>query len=244
MSKRPFIRKQKRKRHGVSFWDAEYASGGHLKLSDDAGDDLKKFTRWLERQTKREVLNPTSSVFDAGCGNGGNLIWLAENFGMHGIGYDISSAAIKLARTASAEHNLAYETRSIAGDLQIPDESQNLVLDMMSSHFLNTKERAFLRDQIFTILKPGGWLFMKTFLRDGDLHSERLLKEFPTKEDGSYTHPVMGMTEHVYYEDELIDFLEAGGFTIHKIYRSHKHILKGKARKRRTVSLYIQKPLF
>lgn len=243
MPKRPFIRKQKRKKHGAAFWDQEYTDGGHLKLSDDAGEDLKKFTRWLIRQSGHDQLNATNSVFDAGCGNGRNLIFLAEEFGMHGAGYDISAAAIKLAKVASAQHQLSYETRSIAGDITLPSESQTLVLDMMSSHFLNAAERTHLRDEVFRILKPGGWLFMKTFLRDGDLHSERLLKEFPTKEDGTYVHPVMGVPEHVYFENELTDFLEEK-FVIHKIYRSHKHISHGKARKRRTISIYAEKSAY
>lgn len=100
-----------------------------------------------------------------------------------------------------------------------------------------------MRDEVFRVLKPGGWFFIKTFLRDGDLHTERLLKEFPAGEDGTYIHPIMGMKEHVYFEDELIEFLEAK-FTVHKVYRSHKHISRGKARKRRTISLYVEKPAF
>ena len=137
MAKRPFIRKQKRKRHGATFWDCEYTEGGHLKLSDDAAEDLKKFTRWLTRQTGSAVLNPTSSVVDFGCGNGRNLIYLAEEFGLHGVGYDISSAAIKIAEQASKHYQLSYTARSIAGTFPLPDASQDLVLDMMTSHFLS-----------------------------------------------------------------------------------------------------------
>lgn len=245
MPKRPFKRKIKRRTHGSTFWDQEYANqGGHLKLSDDAGEDLKKFTRWLERRTGRELLNPTSSVLDIGCGNGRNSLFLAEAFGMHGTGYDISSAAIKQANAAKGEHQFDFSVRSMAEAIPLPDDSQLLVLDMMSSHFLNEQQRTRLRDEIYRVLKPGGWLFMKTFLRDGDLHTKRLLEEFPTDEDGTYVHPVMGMREHVYFESELTEFLEAGGFTIHKSYRSHKHIARGKARKRRTISLYVHKPAF
>ncbi|MAZ56703.1 hypothetical protein CL653_02850 [bacterium] len=243
MAKRPFIRKQKRKRHGATFWDFEYTEGGHLKLSDKPGEDFLKFCRWLERQTGREILNPTSAVVDFGCGNGRHLIHLAEVFGMHGTGYDISASAIKLAKQASEGHNLKYEARSIAGTFPLQDESHMLALDMMTSHFLNKNERETLRDEVCRLLKPGGYLFMKTHLRDGDLHSKRLLESSPAKEDGSYIHPVMGVPEHVYYEEELVEFLSKR-FTIQKIYRSHKHIAHGKARKRRTIAVYAQKPLW
>ncbi len=243
MGKRPFIRKQKRKRHGATFWDFEYTEGGHLKLSDKPGEDFLKFLRWLQRQSGKELLNPTNSAVDFGCGNGRHLIHLAETYGMRGIGYDISAAAIKIAKIASEQFNLTYEARSIAGTFPLEDASQILALDMMTSHFLSGNERAMLRDEIFRVLKPGGYLFMKTHLLDGDLHSKRLLETVPAKEAGSYIHPVMGVPEHVYGEKELVEFL-GEKFDIQKIYRSHKHISHGKARKRRTITIYAQKPLW
>ncbi|MAZ30398.1 hypothetical protein CL655_03930 [bacterium] len=242
MAKRPFKRKIKRKRHGASFWDHEYTEGGHLKLSDEAAEDLKKFCRWLAREHGTEHLHPGAFVADFGCGNGRNLIYLAEQFGVAGVGYDVSSAAIKIARTASKDFKLTYEARSIAGTFpNLPDASCDIVLDMMTSHFLSAKERDQLRSEMLRVLKPGGYLFMKTHLADGDLHTKRLLEEVPAKEANTYIHPVMGVPEHVYFEADLRDFLEPE-FTIKKIYRSHKHVSRGRARKRRTITLYAQKP--
>jgi len=244
MAKRPFIRKQKRKQHGTTFWDSEYTNASHLKLSIEASEDLEKFTRWLLRQKDTTpILTPHHSVLDVGCGNGRNLIYLAQNFGMKGVGYDISTAAISQADAASRDLSLSYTARSIAGTLDVPDDSQALVLDMMASHFLSESERNFLRDEIYRVLMPGGFLFIKTFLADGDLHTRRLLKDHPSPEAGTYIHPVIGVPEHAYAEEELVEFLSEK-FVIHKIYRSHKHVLKGKARKRRTISLYVEKDLY
>lgn len=241
MAKRPFIRKPKRKRHGTAFWDSEYASGGeHLALSGAESEDLAKFTRWLPRQKTAANLSGQASVLDVGCGNGRNLIYLAREFGIKGSGFDISSAAIAEARRVSEGLPLQYTVRGMAGPIDLPDESQDLVLDMMASHFLNAADRKLLRDEIHRVLKPGGWLFMKTFLRDEDLHTERLLKEHPAEEEGSYIHPVIGVAEHAYFEDELLEFL-GEKFIIHKTYRSHKHRAKGQARKRRTISIYAEK---
>ena len=235
------VKNNKRKtRHGTAFWDSEYTNAEHLALSTEASEDLEKFTRWLERQTKRTLLNPTSSAIDLGCGNGRNLVFLAQAFGMRGIGYDSSSAAIKEAQRLSQGLSLSYETRSMAGALTIPDESQMLALDMMSSHFLKKDDRMLLRDEIFRVLKPGGFLFMKTFVLDGDLHSKRLMEEAPGDEENSYIHPVIGVQEHVYSEEELVDFL-GERFIVHKTYLSHKHVSKGKARKRRTIAVYAEK---
>lgn len=240
MAKRPFIRKQKRKQHGATFWDSEYKNASHLKLSTEVSEDLAKFTRWLPRQERSDILAPHSSALDVGCGNGRNLIYLAREFGMSGVGYDISTAAVAQAKAASTGLDVAYTARSIAGPLELPDNSQALVLDMMTSHFLSEKEREFLRDEIYRVLEPGGFLFMKTFLADGDLHTRRLLKDAPGEEDNTYIHPVIGVPEYVYTEEALTEFLGAK-FIIHKIYRSHKHVLRGRARKRRTISIYAEK---
>ncbi len=244
MARKPnFVRKKKRKQHGEAFWDSEYKNPEHLKLSINQSEDLEKFTRWMGRQKREDVLSVTSSVLDVGCGNGRNLIFLAREFGVHGIGYDISKAAISQAIIASKGLQLSYTARTMAGPLLIEDATQNLALDMMSSHFLTKEERLGLRDEIYRTLKPGGFLFMKTFLKDEDLHTARLLKEFPAKEDGSYIHPVMGVAEYVYSEEELTDFLSEK-FIIHKIYRSHKHAFRGQARKRRTITIYAEKDFY
>lgn len=237
------VKNNKSKRHGVAFWDQEYTKPEHLSMSVEVSGDLEKFTRWLERQTKRTILNPTSSVVDFGCGNGRNLLYLAGSYGMHGIGSDSSSAAIKEAKMLAAreEVNLTYVIRSMVGVHEyIADESQTMALDMMSSHFLKKEERELLRDEIYRVLKPGGYFFMKTFLRDGDIHTKRLISEKPGTEEGSYIHPVIGVQEYVYGEEELLDFL-GEKFIVHKAYPSHKHKSKGKARKRRTISVYVQK---
>ncbi|MEZ4104413.1 MAG: class I SAM-dependent methyltransferase [Candidatus Paceibacterota bacterium] len=236
-----FTHKKKRKKHGATFWDAEYTKPEHLKLSEKPSEDLEKFTRWLIRRKREDILSNDANVLDVGCGNGRNLVFLVENFGLKGIGYDISTAAIAQAIAMSKGLPIKYTARSIAGDLEIENESQDLVLDMMTSHFLNQDERLTLRDEIFKILKPGGFLFIKTFLKDKDLHTERLIKSRPGTEDSSYIHPVMGVQEYVYSEEELTDFLSEK-FIIHKIYRSHKHAFRGRARKRRTITIYAEKP--
>lgn len=234
------VKNHKRNRHGTAFWDQEYTNAEHLALSEEASGDLKKFCRWLGRRAKHDILSKNASAIDLGCGNGRNLVYLAREFGLSGIGYDSSAAAIKEARRLSDGLNLEYKVRSMAGALEVPDESQLLALDMMSSHFLKEAERNFLRDEIHRVLKPGGFLFMKTFLKDGDLHTARLIKERPGDEPGSYIHPVIGVQEYVYSEEELIAFLQEK-FIVHKVYTSHKHVSKGKAWKRRTISVYAEK---
>lgn len=241
MARKPnFVRKKKRKVHGATFWDKEYTNPEHLKLSTNESEDLAKFTRWLERRKRVDLLTENESVIDVGCGNGRNLIFLHQQYGLSGFGVDISSAAISQAKKASADMNISYQVGSAADNLPVENESQALALDMMTSHFLNHDGRYQLREELFRVLKPGGFLFMKTFLKDGDLHTSRLLDEFPGAEENTYIHPVMGVAEFVYSEEELMAFL-GERFIIRKVYRSHKHVSRGKARKRRTISVYAEK---
>lgn len=233
----------KKKGKGKEFWNAEYKDGGHLALSTNVSEDLEKFTRFIIRENAYKTLNVTSSVLDLGCGNGRNLIWLSENFAMRGIGYDISAEAISQAKKRSALLNLphTYEARSIAGVIPVPDSSQMFVLDMMTSHFLNKEERAFLVEEIYRVMKPGGFLFYKTFLLDEDRHAYRMLKENPGKEENTYIHPEIGVPEHVSTEEE-IDEIYGRRFKVHKVHKSHRH--RGENAKRRSIVIYAEKPAY
>lgn len=241
MARKPnFVRKKKRQVHGAAFWDQEYTNPQHLKLSTNESEDLAKFTRWAIRRKRTDLLSPSQSVIDVGTGNGRNLLFLHREFGLKGVGIDISTAAIAQAKAASKGIPLTFIVGTAAAPLPVETESQAMSLDMMTSHFLTKSERTALRDEMHRALVPGGYLFMKTFLKDGDLHTERLLKEHPGKELGTYIHPVMGVAEYVYTEEELLAFL-GEKFLIRRVFRSHRHISRGKARKRRTIVVYAEK---
>ena len=230
----------KRKRSGQAFWEQEYTKGGHLALSLNPSEDLEKFIRWLVREHGREHLNVTSAVLDLGCGNGRNIEWLSRSYGIHGTGYDISTEAIKSASRRAAQDNLplTYISRSIAGPINLPDESQSLILDMMSSHFLNKEERTFLIQEIARVLRPGGFLFYKTFLLDEDRHAARMIAENPGEEAQTYIHPKIGAAEYVSREED-VEAAYGPYFTIHKVLKSHRH--KGAQAKRRSISVYLEK---
>lgn len=226
--------------HHKKFWNEEYKSGKHLQLSDEPAEDLEKFCRFLERNYGKKFLNVTTQALDLGSGNGRNLIYLAQEYGMRATGYDISDEGVKQAQKASEGLLIKYVVRSIEGVLDMKDASVDIVLDMMTSHFLKEKEREALLKEVLRVLKPGGWLFYKSFLADQDMHVRRLLKEHPADEKDAYIHPELGVYEHVWTELSIHEFF-APYFEIHKTERSHKHIREGKAWKRRTVSLYLQK---
>ena len=228
---------------GKQFWDREYKNAEYFSLSERPAEDLLKFGRWLERESGRQFLNPTINILDLGCGNGRNLIYLAQTYGCHGVGYDISEVAIKQAKIVAQGLPLGalnFVARSIAGKIDLADSSVDVALDMMASHYLPANERKFLIKEIVRVLKPGGRLLHKTFLLNEDTNAKALLRKYPAGEPNSYIHPTIGALEHVSTEDEIRALYEPY-FEIKKIEKSGKHIIHGKAGKRRSIIVYMEK---
>ncbi|MEI6490438.1 MAG: class I SAM-dependent methyltransferase [bacterium] len=225
-----------------SFWDKEYKTSEHLILSDEPSSDMVKFTNWAERNSEWFPFPKQGLVLDVGCGNGRNVIYMSETYKMRGVGFDISEVAVNQAsRTAGSKKlGIDFFVQSAKDTLPVADEKVDVVLDMMTSHFLNQEERGKYLAEVVRVLKPFGWFFFKSFIIDEDQHAQRLLKENPGEEAGTYIHPKIGVAEHVWGEEELRAYLEPH-FTIHKFMKSHKHVKDGKAWKRRTVSVYAEK---
>lgn len=154
-------KKQASKRKG-NFWNNEYANKDNFDSLDNVSGDLKKFFRWLNRQ--KDFYLPQGkidNVLDLGCGDGGNLIHVCNEYDCIGLGYDMSNEAIKQANKKSEEigTHIEFLCRTVDGDIPINDDSQKLVFDIMVSHFLNKNKRTKLMREIYRVLEPGGFLF-------------------------------------------------------------------------------------
>lgn len=229
----------KHSRH--SFWDREYKGPTHLALSNEPAEDLEKFCRFLERKCGKALLNVTTQAVDIGCGNGRNLIYLSKTYGMRGLGYDLSKEAIDQATQAAQGTPLKFVVQDLRKPIPLPDASCTLALDMMASHILKKQERDDLMYEVLRVLRPGGWLFFKSFLLDDDANAARMLREHPGPEEGMYIHPEIGHAEYVWtlgaIREQYEDF-----FKIWKIEKSFKHRrVDGSPWKRRTVSVYLEK---
>lgn len=228
------------KKDSKRFWDKEYKNPDIFNLSKEPAEDLKKFTRWLEREFDGNFIDQKSFVLDVGCGNGRNLIYLSKEFRCKGVGYDISDEAIKQARESAKGLPLEFISRNIAGTYPLEDGSVDVIIDMMASHYLRESDRQIYLKEISRILKPGGFLLLKSFLKEEDRDAERLLKEHGAGEEDAYIHPEHGIYEHVWAENKMRNFFESY-FDIEKIERSGKHIMNGKAFKRRHFVAYLRR---
>ncbi len=222
------------------FWDKEYSIGGNFSLSDRPSEDLVKFTRWLERNYGRQFLNPMTNILDIGSGNGRNLIFLSKNFGCRGEGYDISEVAVKKAKEFAKGLPVNFFVRSMEEDIDRPAEHFDMALDMMASHYLVEEKRKNLAEKIAFYLKSGGWLLLKTFLLDEDINAKRMIRESPAGEKNSYIHPTIGVLEHVYTEEEIKEIYGLH-FDIKKVEKTGKHLIRGRAGKRRSIIVYMRR---
>jgi ubiquinone/menaquinone biosynthesis C-methylase UbiE len=226
------------------FWNREYRDPEFFALSEEASSDLQKFTRWAMKEYGKDVLRPDITVLDAGCGNGRNLLWMNKMFHMKGTGFDISEVAIvqaqKNAELQQFGNKLVFKVHSIALDIPLPDESVDFVLDMMTSHFLKEKEREIYFKEVARVLKPQGVLFFKSFFMEGDQHAKDLVKNESAGEHNAYIHPRLKVYEYVWTDEALAETFGDQFIMMHREL-SHKHNIRGKPNKRRSVVCYFEK---
>jgi SAM-dependent methyltransferase len=248
-----------------SFWNKEYASPENLTLSTEHSSDLETFEKWAIRNSEWFPFPKDGVVLDVGCGNGRNSLYLCSQHDMKGIGFDISGVAVDQAKKATEQLvkstgkkiDMSWFVQSASEPLPAESESVDVVIDLMTSHFLREKEREQYVQEIVRVMKPYGWLLFKTFILDGDFHAKRLIAEHPdpgeiihdadgnkigstASESNSYIHPRIGVYEHVWTESEIHEVF-GPYFKIYKTIKSYKHVRDGKPYKRRTVSVYMEK---
>lgn len=226
------------------FWNKEYKDPGMFALSDEVSADLVKCVRWMTKEYGKDVFRPDTMVLDAGCGNGRNLLWLNDMFRVHGVGYDISDEAISQAQKIAAKQQwgskLVFKVRSLDQLIELPDESVDLVIDAMSSHFLRNVERARFISEVARVLKPQGVLFFKSFYAERDTHTRELLEKHGAGEENAYIHPKLKVYEYVWTDAALAESFDKD-FILMKKELSGKHHIKGKPAKRRSVVCYFEK---
>ena len=100
---------------------------------------------------------PSDRVLDLGCGLGGSARFLADQFGCHVTGIDITTDYINASTRLTELVNLQGQCQFIVGDatqLPFPDESFDMVWTEHASMNIQDKQRLYA--EVARILKPQG----------------------------------------------------------------------------------------
>lgn len=223
-------------------WNNEYKDSQLLSKGEEPQADVLRFIKWLRKETTFDLEQKV--VLDLGCGTGRNLLYFADQYNCSGYGYDFSAEAIRIANESKKNFDnpdVVFEERSIGEVLPLPDNSADIVLDVTSSNSLTPDERNIYLKEVERVLKPGGYVFVRTLTRDGDRNAQNLLSMFPGPHYDTYTHPDLGITERVFRE---VDFRELYDmyFNIQFLKKQTGYQRRGnQSYKRRYLVAYMQK---
>lgn len=143
-----------------AFWD-----GAAARYSKSAIADMAAYEKKLA--LTRGYFTPEMELLEIGCGTGSTALAHALHV-KHIRATDISENMIAIAREKAAAAGITNVTFDCAStdDLDIPDDSLDMVLALSLLHLLPNRQEVITR--VFRMLKPGGYFITSTAcLNDG-----------------------------------------------------------------------------
>ncbi|KAF8820085.1 hypothetical protein IE077_003590 [Cardiosporidium cionae] len=119
-------------------------------------------------ETTKELLNTLtlpkgSRVLDIGSGIGGGCAFLADRFGVHVHGVDLSANVVAIAQERyGGRSDLKFEVAD-AVTLELPPASLDLIYSRDSILHLSVEQKRILFTNCFKWLKPGGQVFITDY---------------------------------------------------------------------------------
>ncbi|MGV0791103.1 class I SAM-dependent methyltransferase [Mycolicibacterium sp. XJ1819] len=103
---------------------------------------------------------PPGRALDLGCGEGGDVLWLAER-GWHVVGVDISDTALQRAAADARERGVGDRVEFHQADL--PEQFPDGTFDLVSAHYLHSTlplDRTRIFRRAAEAIRPGGLLLI------------------------------------------------------------------------------------
>jgi len=113
--------------------------------------------RMNEKVVEKIEIKKDDYVLDAGCGIGGNAVWLAQTFGCKVVGLSIVPEQIETAKKRAKESGVESLCEFVLMDymnLQFPDNTFTVVMGLESICYANPKSDFI--NGVYRVLKPGG----------------------------------------------------------------------------------------
>lgn len=220
-------------------WEKEYTNPTFISKDGKPQEDFLKFLKWVKKNKAGELEH--ANILDAGSGTGRNAYYLAEKYNAHVIAFDFALSAISFAKQNFSHPNISFLIHNMKDTLPFPSDSFDFVFDVMASFSLSGSEREKYLKELHRVLKPGGYMYIRTLAKEGDKNAQFLIKNNPGKEPDTYIHPTLGSEERVFSGP---DFKEVYGkyFEIIKMERkSGYQKFDGQSYKRNYWNVYLRK---
>ncbi len=223
-----------------SVWEKEYKNPTFLTKEMEPQADTVRFFKFLKKEEK--FLFEGKNLIDLGCGTGRNSFCAAE-LGLNACGIDISSTAVREGIQYAKEKNIQVDLKvgSIGQKLPFKDESLDIALDVTSSNSLSEAEREIYFEEMYRVLKPGGYVYVKALCKEGDTNAKELLKKFPGRETDTYILPEQNIIERVWTKKDITDLYSRKFKILHMEMKESYTTMGGRKYKRRFCLLYLQK---
>ncbi len=140
----------------ISKWDEDYQTGSYSQYWGITypSQELVAFLATMN-------FPPSTVAIDIGCGAGQEAIFLAQQ-GFTVIGVDQSEEGLKIATKRAQEKNVEVEWKQAnVLNLPITDQSANLINDRGCLHVISSEYRSQYAKEMFRILKPNGYIFLR-----------------------------------------------------------------------------------
>ena len=195
-------------------WDNEYLYSQLITKDVKPQKDFFRFLEWIKKN-KHLKLDDNLVVLDLGCGVGRNGFYMAEKYNAQVYAWDFSEHAIKKGKGLFSHPKLTLEKRDMTEPFPLPDNSVDMILDITASNALSESGRAKYLSEMLRVLKPTGYVYVRTLAKEGDKNAQNLIKKFPGAEYDTYIHPDLSVTERVF-----------SGPDFKKLYEPYFHVVR------------------
>jgi ubiquinone/menaquinone biosynthesis C-methylase UbiE len=118
-------------------------------------DEPEFYCLRLYEHTVRDTPLKGKDVLEVSCGRGGGASFISRAFEPRSyIGVDLSPENLKLANERAARPGLSFALGS-AEQLDVPDRSCDVVINIEASHLYDDRNRFFA--EVLRVLRPGGY---------------------------------------------------------------------------------------
>lgn len=179
-------------------WNQEYKDSQLITQSHKPQKDFLRFIQWIKRNKHLDMYSGIT-VLDLGCGIGRNSFYLADTYDARVYGFDFSDDALNKAQAIHQHPLITFQELNIGiQSYPVPDKSIDIILDVTSSNALSEKERAHYLQECKRVLKPTGYMYVRTLAKEGDKNAQAMVKEFSGGEYDTYIHPKLKIKERIF----------------------------------------------